>query len=97
MTRRREICRVDPKDVDLGDVAELSNSMVLDHLTPKVQEPLAEAKKFKVQHKYAFCWVHEKFCCLSHTEGSRAIKVKGLRSLHMLGQRETELTSQTHS
>lgn len=44
MTRRREICRVDPKDVDLGDVAELSNSMVLDHLTPKVQEPLAEEK-----------------------------------------------------
>ena len=44
MSRRREISRVDPKDVGLGDAAELSNSMVLDHLTPKVQELLAEAK-----------------------------------------------------
>ena len=44
MSRRRDISRVDPKDVGLGDAAELSNSMVLDHLTPKVQELLAEAK-----------------------------------------------------
>ena len=88
MSRRREISRVDPKDVDLGDAAELSNSMVLDHLTPKVQELLAEAKKFKIQHKYAFCWVKSSVVYLRHTEGSRAIKVKDLRSLHMLGQRE---------
>ena len=97
MTRRREISRIDPKDVGLGDSAELSNSMVLDHLTPKVQELLAEAKKFKIQHNYAFCWVKGSVVYLRHTEGNRAIKVKDLRSLHMLGQRETELTSQTHS
>ena len=47
MSRRREISRVDPKDVGLGDAEELSNSMVLDHLTPKVQELLAEAKKIQ--------------------------------------------------
>lgn len=44
MSRRQEITRVDPKDVGLGDTADLSNSMVLDHLTPKAQKLLAEAK-----------------------------------------------------
>ena len=47
MSRRREISTVDPKDVGLGDTVDLSNFMVLDHLTPKVQEPLAEAKTNK--------------------------------------------------
>ena len=97
MTRRRKISRIDPKDVGVGDSAELSNFMVLDHLTPKVQELLAEAKKFKIQHNYAFCWVKGSVVYLLHTEDSLAIKVKDLRSLHMLGQWETELTSQTHS
>ncbi|XP_068739324.1 uncharacterized protein [Montipora capricornis] len=69
MSRRREISRVHPKDVGLGDAAELSNSMVLDHLTPKVQELLAEAKKFKIQHKYAFCWVKSSVVYLRHYRG----------------------------
>ena len=94
MSRRREISRVDPKDVSLGDSAELSNSMVLDHLTPKVQELLAEAKKFKIQHNYAFCWVKNSVVYLLNTESSSAIKVKDLSSLHMLGQRESEMTTQ---
>ena len=38
VSRRREIPRVDPKYVGLGDAADLSNSMLLDHLTPQVQE-----------------------------------------------------------
>ena len=45
VSRRREISRVDLKYAGLGDVADLSNSMLLDHLTPQVQELLAEAKK----------------------------------------------------
>jgi len=90
MSRRREITRVDPKDVGLGDTADLSNSMVLDHLTPKVQELLAEAKKFKIRHNYAFCWTKNSVVYLRLTEDSRAIKVNDLTTLHMLGQREPE-------
>ena len=36
MSRRREIFRVDPKCVDLGDAADLSTSTLLGHLTPEV-------------------------------------------------------------
>ena len=35
-SRRREIYSVDPRDVDLGDAADLSTSTLLDHLTPEV-------------------------------------------------------------
>ena len=34
VSRRREISRVDPKYAGLGDATDLSNSMLLDHLTP---------------------------------------------------------------
>ena len=84
MSRRQEISRVDPKDVGLGDAADLSSSTLLEHLTPEVQELLAEAKKFNILHKYAICWVKRYVVYLQHTEDSRAIKVKDLRSLHML-------------
>ena len=93
MSRRREISRVDPKDVGFGYAAELLNCTVLDHLMPKVQELLAEANKFKIQHNHALCWVKSSVVYLRHTESSRAIKVKDLRSLHMLGQRESEMTA----
>ena len=36
MSRRREIFRVHPKCVDLGDAADLSTSTLLGHLTPEV-------------------------------------------------------------
>ena len=96
MSRRREISTVQLKDVGLRDNMDLSNFMVLDHLTHKVQEPLAEAKKNKIQNKYAFCWVKSSVVYPRHTEDSRAIKVKDLRSLHMLGHQELEMTTQTH-
>ena len=81
MSRRQEITRVDPKDVGLGDTADLSNSMVLDHLTPKAQKLLAEAKKFKIQHNYAFCWTKNSVVYLRFTEDSRAIRVKDFTTL----------------
>ena len=40
MSRRRDISRVDPKDVSLGYAADLSNSTLLDHFTLEVQELL---------------------------------------------------------
>ena len=96
MSCRGEISRVDPKDVGPGEAADLSNSMLLDHLTPKVRELLAEAKKIKIQHKYAFCWVKSSVVYLRHMEDNRTIKVKDLRCLHMLGQRELEMTTEMH-
>ena len=62
----REISSVDPKYTGLGDAADLPNSMLLDHLTPQVQKLLVEAKKNKIQHKYAFCMMGENFCRLSY-------------------------------
>lgn len=51
MPRRQEISRVDPKDVDLGDVADLSNSTFLDHFTLKSQELLGVKITLVVEDK----------------------------------------------
>ena len=42
MSRRRVISRVDPKDVGLGDAMDLTNSTLLNHLTPEAQAPVVQ-------------------------------------------------------
>ena len=76
MLRRREISRVDPKDVRLEEASDLSNSLVQDHLTAKVQELIAQAKKFKTRHNYAFRSAKNSVVYLRYMEDSCAIKVK---------------------
>ena len=56
MFRRREISRVDPAEVGLSGPANLGNAVLLDHLFPKTQMLLHEAKKFKIRFGYACCW-----------------------------------------
>ena len=51
MSRRRDISRVDPKDVILGYAADLSNSTLLDHLTLDVQELLGVKITLVIEEK----------------------------------------------
>ena len=44
-----------PSAIVLPDQAFLSEVRIFDHLTPKMQSILCEAKKFKNQHHYRYC------------------------------------------
>ena len=46
---------VNPSAIGLPDQAFLSEVRIFDHLTPKMQSILCEAKKFKNQHHYQYC------------------------------------------
>ena len=46
---------VDPSAIGLPGQAFLSEVRIFDHLTPKMQSILCEAKKFKNQHHYRYC------------------------------------------
>ena len=88
ISHRREITQVDPAAVGLD--GDLSNAMILDHLTPKAQELLSEAKKFKTRFSYAYCWAKNQVIYLRQSEDSRPIRVKDLGVLHRMTQEESD-------
>ena len=76
---------MDPKAIGFND-RDLSNAIILDHLTPKPQERLCEAKRFKARYNYAYCWAKNQVINLWQAEDSRPIRVKDLSVLHRLAQ-----------
>ena len=46
---------VNPSAIGLPNQAFSSEVRIFDHLTPKMQSILCEAKKFKNQHHYQYC------------------------------------------
>ena len=93
MFRRKEISSVDPSDVGLRDSANFGGAVLLDHLSPKIQALLYEAKKFKARFSYAFCWTKNATVYLRHDESSRVIKVKDMAFLQDLIHEELEALS----
>ena len=92
MRRRREISKVIPSNVGLPDASTLSNAMIVDHLTPKVQSLFAEAKLAKDRFNYRYCWTKKGVVYLKKekSEESRAIKIKENNALLLLAQEESE-------
>ena len=62
----------------------LSAARIFDHLSPRMQTVLFEAKKFKEQHRYQYCWSKGSFVYLRKNTSSRAIKIKDLDDLGKL-------------
>lgn len=52
---RNKVRNVGTITIGLDDQADLSNALIIDHLSPKKQDFLKEAKKFREHYKYAFC------------------------------------------
>ena len=57
MTKRRNVRRIDPASISLPQDSSLMDAGILDHhLTPRLQQLLVDAKKFKIENNYKFCW-----------------------------------------
>lgn len=62
-------------DMDVGHLN------IYDHLTPRLQQLLFEAKKFQVTNQFKFCWVKKNMVCLRKFEGDSVIRVNNLQDL----------------
>ena len=62
-------------DMDVGHLD------MYDHLTPRLQQLLFEAKKFQVTNQFKFCWVKKNMVCLRKFEGDSVIRVNNLQDL----------------
>ena len=56
MIKKREMRKIDPVSVGLPQETSLQNAAIFDHLTPRLKQLLAHAKKVKEDNNFRFCW-----------------------------------------
>lgn len=90
MLKRNEIKKVAYSSLELSQSESFENDNnigIYHHLTPRLQELLYEAKKFKFSKKYKYCWAKESVIYLRETEDSRVIKLYSKEDLKNLTER----------
>ena len=78
MSKRKEKRSVDPSTIGLHKGTDMSNGLLLDHLTLRLQQLYSDAKEFKWKYGYQFCWARNGsiFLRYSADEGSKLLKVR---------------------
>ena len=84
MARRKDACKSNPVNLGLPDQVSLSSVRLFDHLTPKMQIVFSEAKKFKSNHHFEFCWAKNSCVYLRKDRDSRVFKIKDVEDLRKL-------------
>lgn len=90
MSRRRDACKVDPTTIGFPRSCSVSSIRIYDHLTPKSQQVLYEARKFKEENDYQFCWTKNGIVYLRKTADSRAERINDLDDLTKLKSKVNE-------
>ena len=89
---RKEACKVSATSIGLPANCFLRNVRIFDHLTPKTQKLLADAKKFQARNGFRFCW--SKNFVLSINESLRTLvpsSSKGRKTLNDFHAKRTYL------
>ena len=76
MNHGKDACKLNPASVGLPEDASLSAVRIFDHLSPRMETVLFEAKKFREQNYYQYCWSKGSFVYLR-----KAIKIKDIGDL----------------
>lgn len=90
MSKRKEGSSVDPSTIGLHEGSDMSNVLLLDHLTPRLQQLYSKAKEFKLKYGYQFCWARNGciFLRYSADEGSKLLKIRTAGDLARFAQDE---------
>ena len=81
MALRREVTKIDPTSIGLQESDSMENVGLYDHLSPRLQSLLSDAKKVKERLDLAFCWAKNSTVWLRENEHSRPIAIKCARDL----------------
>ena len=93
MAVRREASSVAAQDVGFEESQHMSKILILDHLTPRMQELYGNAKSFKTRFGFQFCWAKNGTIFLRRSEDSRPLKVRSPDDLSRIIQDEQEALS----
>ena len=89
MLRRKDACKTDPTKLGLTNQVSLEAVRIFDHLSPKMQQVLFDAKRFKEQHHFQFCWTKGSVVCLRKNTESPVFKIKDAAALQRLAERQS--------
>ena len=87
LSKRQEVKKVKYSDLGLTSDDTVNYLAVYEHLTPRLQDLLFEAKKFQTSHRYQFCWAKGSTILLRQSSDSRVIKLKTMSDLEVLTSR----------
>ncbi|XP_044175115.1 uncharacterized protein LOC122958360 [Acropora millepora] len=88
MNKRKDACKISSTSIGLAADCSLEEVRLFDHLTPRIQQLLADVKKFQMRNGYRFCWSKNFIVYLRQTEDSRPILIKSQSDLENFAQRE---------
>ena len=78
---RRDAGKANAINLALPDGSDVSGIRIFDHLTPKFQNLLYEAKKVKGRLHFQFCWAKGSSVLLRKTSDSRVYKFRDINEL----------------
>jgi hypothetical protein len=84
MAVRQNIKKIDPTRAGLSRETSMEYAGIYDHLTPKRQQLLVAAKKFKSDNNFSYCWTKNSTIYLRKTKEARAIKINDNHDLETL-------------
>ena len=87
MAARREINKIAPADIGLRVGSSLQHAAIYDHLSPRLQSLLSDAKIIKERFLFSFCWAKNSTIWLRKNESSRPIAIKNSTDLSSLAAR----------
>ena len=87
MAARREVNRIVPADIGLRESSSLEHAAIYDHLSPRLQSLLSDAKKIKERFLFSFCWAKNSTIWLRKNETSRPLAFKNSTDLSSLTAR----------
>ena len=64
LAARKQTSNVQLEQLHLPTATKLDNFQIYQHLTPRLQELLFEANRYKRDNHFKFCWVKNKIVCL---------------------------------
>ena len=82
MTARRAVRNIVIQQLGFSSEIDATNLNIYDHLTPRLQNLLFEAKKFKDAKNFKFCWAKNGFVYLRESETSPIRKFSDIEELN---------------
>ena len=78
---QEDLNRIVPADIGLRESSSLEHAAIYDHLSPRLQSLLSDAKKIKERFLFSFCWAKNSTIWLRKNETSRPIAIKNSTDL----------------
>jgi hypothetical protein len=84
LSRKKATRSITSADLGLDPSTQIEYIGIFEHLTPRIQQLLYQAKRFQAENNYKFCWSKSSCILLRKSDTSRIIKLQNMPDLEKL-------------